>query len=403
MQKRVVVTGLGIISPGGIGKEAFFDGVANGRSAIKQISLFDTGTFRVKTAGEIQDFKPEDILGPKGLRILDRSTKLVNSAAKLAIDDAKIEINEENSRNIGIAIGSTLGSVHSISEFDKESIREGPHYVNPALFPNTVINSPASQISIRFNIKGFNATIATGSSASLDAINYAADFIRLGRVNMALAGGVEELCLQIFLSFYKTGLLAGLKEGSIELSCPFDGRRNGIIFGEGAGVFVLEDLESAVKRGAHIYAEISGFGTGLNDTEGIKKSIQTSLYKSGLSAKDIDCICAGANSTIDSDRMEASVIKDVFAKEQDKVYISAVKSMFGEGYSVSAAMQLASALCAIEKKLILPTINYEQMDTACNLKNIVAKPVSATIDKILVNAFGFGGTASSLVVSEFRG
>ncbi len=403
MPKRVVITGLGIISPNGIGKEAFFDAVAKGVSGIKPISLFDTTPFKVKTAGEVKDFKPEEILGPKGLRILDRSTKLVNSAAKLAIDDAKLEISEENNRDIGVAIGSTLGSVSSISEFDKDSIKEGPHYVNPALFPNTVINSPASQISIRFNIKGFNATIATGSSAALDAINYAASFIRLGRVKVALAGGVEELCLQIFLSFYKTNNLAGLKNGAVELSCPFDKRRNGIIFGEGAGVFILEDLESALKRGAKIYAEIVGYGTGMRGIEGLKKSMRTAVNKSGIASENIDCICVAANSTLDSDAMEVTAIKDVFAKAEDRVYISAVKSILGEGYSAAAAMQTAAALCAIEKQLIPPTLNYEQADPACKLGNIVNKAVSSDVKKVLINAFGFGGINSSLIISKFAG
>lgn len=403
MQRRVVVTGLGIISPLGIGKEIVFDAIARGVYGAKPISLFDTAFFKIKTAGEVGDFKPEEILGPKGLRILDRSIKLVNSAAKLAIDDANLEISEENSRNIGVAIASTLGSVYSISEFDKESIKEGPHYVNPALFPNTVINSPASQISIRFNIKGFNATLATGSPASLDAINYAASFIRLGRAKIVLAGGVEELCLQTFLSFYKTNFLAGLKEGSVELSCPFDKRRNGILLSEGSAVFILEDLESALKRKAKIYAEILGFGNGIKDLNGVKKSINTAIQNSGIVPELIDCIFPGANSTIDLDKMESVAIKDIFAKIQNKVYISAVKSMFGEGYSVSAAMQMACALCAIEKKLVPPTINYEYLDADCQLNNISNKAISADIKRVLINALGFGGTNSSLAVSEFIG
>ncbi|MDI6606045.1 MAG: beta-ketoacyl synthase N-terminal-like domain-containing protein, partial [Candidatus Omnitrophota bacterium] len=220
-EEKIVITGLGVISSNGVGKDAFFEGIFSGASGIGPISLFDTSSLKVKTAAEIKDFSPQEFLGAKGLRTLDRSTKLAASAARMALDDAGLEVKEENSRQIGIVIGSTLGSISSISDFDREALTEGPRYVNPALFPNTVINSPASQVAIKFNIKGFNATLSTGFSAGLDAINYAVDMLRFAKAKIVLAGGVEELCIQVFLGFYKCGMLAGSGGASGEICCPF--------------------------------------------------------------------------------------------------------------------------------------------------------------------------------------
>src|SRR3989338_726139 len=202
---RIVITGLGVVAPNGIGKDEFWANCAAGVSGIKPITLFDTFKYRCHYAGEISNFQPERYLGPKGLRNLDRTTLLSLVAAKLAIEDAHLEITDENRNNIGVVLGSTMGSVHSISEFDMEGLREGPRYVNPAQFPNTVINSPASQVAIRFGLRGMNSTISTGFSASLDAIGYARDMLTLDRADLLLVGGVEELCIQTFLGFYKLG------------------------------------------------------------------------------------------------------------------------------------------------------------------------------------------------------
>ena len=399
--KRVVITGLGIVSPIGIGKDAFCDGLFKGISGIRPVTLFDTALYKVKTAGEITDFTPEAFLGAKGLRTLDRSTKLVSSATKLVLDDAKLAISEKNSGQVAMAVGSTLGSIKSISDFDREALVEGPRYVNPALFPNTVINSAASQVSIRFNIKGFNATLSTGYSASLDAINYAADFLRLGRIKAVLAGGVEELCEQLFIAFYKTGCMAGLSEGGAELSCPYDLRRNGVLLGEGSAILALEDLDSALERKARILAEIKGFSSCLDKDSGIERAMRGALKQAGLNPGDVDCILAGANSSTEGDRQEAKAIKDVFAKEAKSLYISAVKSMVGEQYSNSGALQAAAAVSAIEKQMLPPTINYQDKDPLCDL-NIVTKAQGAKVKNILINSFGKGGISSSLLISKFE-
>ncbi|MFZ2602940.1 MAG: beta-ketoacyl-[acyl-carrier-protein] synthase family protein [Candidatus Omnitrophota bacterium] len=407
-KERIVITGIGAIGSNGIGKDAFIEAIFKGVSGIKPITLFDTSSFKVKTAGEIKDFTPQDFLGNKGLRTLDRSTKLIASATKLALDDTALAITEENTQDIGFVAGNTLGSVNSICEFDKDTLIEGPQYVNPALFPNTVINSPASQAAIRFNIKGFNTTISTGFSASLDAVKYAVDFLRLGRAKVVLAAGVEELCVQVFLGFLKTGFLAGLSEGKPEISCPFDKRRNGIILGEGSGVLVLEGLEHALARKAKIYAEITGFGQGFDSYRinkynpsgyGIKKAIGAALEDANLGENDIDYISSAANSTQAADRIESSAIKDIFGHQ---VAVSSIKSMIGECFSATGILQLISAIGAIDKQMIHPTINYQEKDFDCDLNYVINKAIKQKIDNVLINAFGPSGCNASLIISRIK-
>lgn len=407
-KERIVITGIGAIGPNGIGKDAFIEAIFKGASGIKPITLFDTSSFKVKTAGEIKDFTPQDFLGTKGLRSLDRSTKLIASATSLALDDAALVVSEENTQDIGFVAANTLGSVNSICEFDKDTLVDGPQYVNPALFPNTVINSPASQVSIRFNIKGFNTTISTGFSASLDAVKYAVDFLRLGRAKVVLAAGVEELCIQVFLGFLKTSFLAGLSDGKPEISCPFDKRRNGIVLGEGSGALVLESLGHALSRKAKIYAEITGFGQGFDSYRinkynpsgyGIKKAMGAALEDASLKKDAIDYISSAANSTKEADKIESSAIKSIFGNQ---VAVSSIKSMIGECFSATGVLQLISAIGAIDKQMIHPTINYEVKDSNCDLNYVTNEARKQKIDNVLINAFGPSGCNASLIISRIK-
>lgn len=370
-KKRIVITGLGVISSVGIGKDAFTGNIFKGVSGIKPISTFDTSHFKAKLAGQVNDFVPEAILGPKGLRTFDRSIKLIASAAKLALDDSLLEITESNCRDVGIAVGATFGSLSSICDFDKEALTEGVRFVNPALFPNTVMNSPASQVSIKFNIKGFNITVSTGFSASLDAINYALAALRNGRARIALAGGVEEFCIQIFLGFYKAG-------------CLTDSRR--VILGEGAGIIVLEELDSALKRKAKIYAEVLGFGCALQD---LRKSMQLSLEEAGLAPEKIDYISSAANSIEEFGISEEKAIGGLFGKSSGGIPVSSIKPIAGESFSASGSLQVASAISAIEKQMVPP--------------QMMNKAQASKIENVLINAAGKAGSNSSLIISKFKG
>lgn len=408
--RRVVITGIGVISPVGIGRDAYWEGLIQGKTGFHTISLFDTSNLKVHIAGEINNFDPIEFLGKKGLRELDRSTRLICSAAQLAIDDAKIQITDENTNSIGVSIGTTFGSLHSISQFDREGLIEGPRYVNPSHFPNTVINSPASRISIRFKIKGFNTTISTGFCAGLDAISYATDFIRLSRADVVLAGGVEELCEETFLGFYKLGCLSGI-DGIKPICCPFDVRRNGVILSEGASILVLEDLEHALNREATIFARIMGYGNSFDPLadrnfnhagKGLKTAIILALKEASLNPEDIDYISASANSTKGLDRMETEVIKEVFGEHAFKIPVSSIKSMVGETFSASGALSLAAAVGAINKGIIVPTMNYKEKDPECDLDYVPNEARQGQINNALVISSDPYGQNTAVVIGRYE-
>lgn len=408
-KKRVVITGLGVIAPNGIGKEQFWTALKEGRSGIKPIKRFDTSGFKCKLAGEINNFRPTDFLGFKGLKNLDRTTRLLCSAAKLAIEDARLNINYKNTDDFGVCTGTTLSSLWSIAEFDKEAIKDGPLFTDVALFPGTVVNAASSQVSIRFNIQGFNTTVSTGYSSSIDALKYAVDFIRLGRVKAVLVGAVESFALVNFIGFYRLGFFAGIK--GEELSCPFDRRRNGIILSEGAAVIAIEDEEYAKNRKANIYAEVKGIGNCFDayktgkynpDALGLKESIKKAITNSGLGITDVDYVSASANSVPEQDRLETKAIKDVFGRSAYNIPVSSIKSMIGEPFSAGGLLQIAASIGSIINGFIPPTINYKVKDKDCDLDYVVNKSRVARINNVLINNFGPGGNNASVVVSKYQ-
>ncbi len=408
---RVVITGIGVLSPIAIGRDSFWNAMIEGRTGFSPITVFDTGSFNVRSAGEIRDFDPEVFIGKKGLRDLDRSTRLVCSAAHLALDDAGFEVSAESTHLIGVAVGTTFGSLHSISQFDLQGLREGPRYVNPSHFPNTVINSPASRVSIRFQIKGFNTTISTGFCASLDACCYASDFIRMGRSAAVLAGGVEELCEETFLGFNRLGWLSG-SDGSAPICCPFDSRRNGIIFSEAAGILVLEDSLHAEGRGAEILAVVRGYGNSFEVSskkephrgrEGLKKAIRIALNDASLSPEDIHYVSSCANSTRELDRIETAVIREVFGKHASRLAVSSIKSMVGESFSASGSVSVIAAVGAIRKGFIPPTVNYRDNDPECDLDYVPNYARQGNLENVLVLASDPYGNNTALILGKNEG
>lgn len=410
MNKKVVVTGIGILSPIGIGRNSYWEALFQGKTGFRTISLFDTAPFKVTIAGEICDFDPVHFLGKKGLRDLDRSTQLINAAAKLALEDSGLEITENNTCSIGVSVGATFGSLHSIAQFDREGLIEGPRYVNPSHFPNTVINSPASRISIRFKIKGFNTTTSTGFCAGLDSIAYACDFIRLKRADIVLAGGVEELCEETFLGFHALGCLSGL-DGIDPLCCPFDNRRNGTLLSEGAAILVLEDEEHALKRGADVIARIAGYGNSFDpqanrtfdhEGDGLRKAISLALKDANLDPGDVDHIYAGANSTRGLDRMETKVIKNIFGSRAYEIPVNAIKSMIGEAYSASGSMAVAAAAGTLKHGIIPPTVNYQESDPECDLDYVPNKSRQLNVNTALIIAADPYGNNSAVILGKYH-
>jgi 3-oxoacyl-[acyl-carrier-protein] synthase II len=406
MTGRAVITGIGVLSSIGQGKDAYWEELHRGATGVRPITLFDTAPFRVRSAGEIIDFDAAAYLGKKGLRDLDRSTRLVCSAARLALDDSGLIVSEDSSRAVGVAIGTTFGSLHSIAQFDRSGLLEGPRFVNPSHFPNTVINSPASQVSIRFTIKGFNTTLSTGFCAGLDALSYAADFIGLGRADAVLAGGVEELCEETFRLFHDLGHLSGMS-GAEPVSRPFDAGRDGFVLSEGASVLVVEGEEHAHSRGADILAVILGRGNAFDPEadstferagRGLKMAITQALEEARVLPKDVGYVCSCANGTPGLDRMEARVLKEVFGEETRRIPVSSVKSMIGETFSASGALAVSAAVGAIRRGFIPPTVNHRQTDPLCALDVVSNEARSQAVKTVLVTAADPYGQNSALVV-----
>jgi len=410
MRVRAVITGLGVLSPIGLGKNAYWEALRRGTIGDRPITLFDTATFRVKTGGEITDFDAVAYLGKKGLRELDRSTRLVCSAARIALDDSGLIVSEDSSRAVGVAIGTTFGSLHSIAQFDRAGLTEGPRFVNPSHFPNTVINSPASQVSIRFTIKGFNTTLSTGFCSGLDALSYAADFIGLGRADAVLAGGVEELCEETFRLFHDLGYLSGMS-GAGPVSRPFDAGRDGFVLSEGSAVLVVENEEHARSRGAEILAVILGCGNAFDPEadstferagRGLKTAIAQALEEAHVRPEDVGYVCSCANGTPGLDRMEARVLKEVFGEEIMRVPVSSIKSMIGETFSASGALAAAAAVGAIRQGFIPPTVSHLLADPLCALDVVPNTARSQTVKTVLVTAADPYGQNSALVVGGYN-
>ena len=408
-EKRVVITGAGVISPNGIGKAAYWQALKDGKSGVKVISRFDTNQFKTKLAGEVDNFKPEEFLGEKGLRNLDRSSRFICSTAKMALDDAQLKITEENTDEIGVCTGTTLSSLWNIAEFNRQVIQDGPLFTDVALFPGTVANAASSQISIKYNIQGFNTTISNGYTSSLDALKYAVDFIKFGRAKAVLVNAVESLSLANYLGFNLLGFLAGLN--GEEVSCPFDKRRNGIVLSESAGTIIIEDEEYARKRDAQIYAEIKGMGNYFEaykigkyrpDALGLRKSMQKALENSGMQPKDIDYLSASANSVLKQDVLETKAIKEVFAKAAEKLPVSSIKSMIGEPFSAAGLMQIVAGIGNLRYNFLAPTINYYVKDGECDLDYIPNEARPAKINNILINNSGPGGNSASMVLSRYN-
>lgn len=405
---EIVITGVGVVSPIGIGKEAFWKGLDEGRSGIKPIAQFDTSKLNSKLGGEVTNFKPEDILGPQGLRNYDRCISLALSASKLALQDASLTVNAANSSNFGVVLGTSLGGIKTISEIDKQSMREGPRSLDPGLCPNVVLCSPASQISIRFGIKGFTTTVSAGFNSSYYALRYGLDLLRSNRgIKYLLVGAVEEFCEQVFKGFYYLGYLSGSRNGHAEINAPYDRRRNGFILGEGAVMFILESKDDALRRGAKVYAKVSEYGE-----QFVHCSSQYSLQHSLRHADEIvnrlppklrnrlyeiDFVSLGANSSVLGDALESHLMNSLFTEHEYYPEAGAIKSLVGESYSAGGCFQLLGALYALDQGRGFPAAGFHLEDDRCPAPFLAKQHVKRNIRKALIWGVGYGRSNHYLI------
>ena len=403
MKKKAVITGIGVVSPLGIGHQDFWNNLVSGNSAIAPMECLDLSKYECKNGAEVNGLNPEEFLGRKGLRYLNNGTKFLGSSAKMAVDDANLEIDEELSNHTGILIGSSLGNFSQTTDYFHDIIREGPSEVSPMKSYDVALNSSVNYVSVFFNMKSFARTISSGFTSGTDAIGNAVKLIQNGKAKVIIAGGVEQISLDLYMIFYMQKMLAGN-----EISMPFDKSRDGFIMSEGSYVFVIEDAEHALSRGARIYGEISGYGSLFsgnrnsdieNRIEKAGNTMKSCIEDAGITTDDIDLINANGNSGKLPDLIEARAINELFGEKGEEIPVHTIKSTLGESYGASGAAQTASALLSISNDLVPPTINCDKKDPECNL-NIVNEKLEKEVNTVLINSFDLSGNNSCLVVKK---
>jgi 3-oxoacyl-[acyl-carrier-protein] synthase II len=411
-RRRVVITGLGAVTPIGIGIEAFWHSLKEGKSGIGPITSFDASTFNSQVAGEVKDFDATDYMDPLSAKKMDRFAHFAVVSAQMAIKDAELEINEHNAYEIGIIVGSAMGGIplaetqHTI--FLEKGIKRVSPYLNSSLFPGAA----ASQVSIVLGIKGFSNTIAGACSTGNDAIGYAYQCIQNGLLDICLVGGAEAPLAPLTLgSFDLIHALSTLNNPPGKASRPFDASRNGFVLSEGAGIMVMEELGHALRRDAKIYGEVLGYYSTLDafhmvqpapDAEAGTVCVKRALEDAGIYPEEIDYINAHGTSTPLNDKNETKVVKNVFGKKAYKIGISANKSMTGHLLGAAGAIEAIASLLTIKHQYLPPTINYEKPDPECDLDYVPNHGREAEVHTILSNSYGFGGKNSAIIFKEFN-
>jgi 3-oxoacyl-[acyl-carrier-protein] synthase II len=384
MSNRICITGVGVISSIGIGKEEFLSSLKKGKSGLQEIVTFETGFSRSKKAGIVSSFNPKDFIAPGKIRRLDRASQFAIAASKLALADAGFSVTQENASRVGIVLGSGFCGLSSSEEFHRGQVLKGFLDLNPMLFPNTVPNAAASNASIELGIQGVNCTLVQSFCTAEAAMIFACDQLRRGRADFILTGGVDELSEYLFRGFSELRLLA-TDQGHGEMSRPYDQRRNGLVLGEGAGILTFETEEHAHSRGKTGYGYIRGDslvgrspqGDG---TEDLKRSIQKAIEsKAPLT---IDCISGAGNSSGLLDSLEAKGVKGALPDQYASVSISSIKSMTGEAIA-SGGIRMVANVLSIENQFIPPTLNYLIPDPNCDLSYVVNQPVEREIKTLL--------------------
>ena len=409
--RRVVITGVGIVAPNGIGIQNFWDSLVHGRSGIGKITHFDASSYSSQVAGEVNDFDPTNYMSPKNARRMDRFAQFSVAATRMALDDARIEISEKNSERIGISLGSALGGIPCAEEQHSIFIEKGLKRVDPLIAIKIFSGAATSQVSIEFGLTGHSNTIGGACAAGTDSIGYAFYAIKNNLADMMIAGGSEAPIVPLtFGAFCLIKALSTRNGDPSRASRPFDKERDGFVMGEGAGVLILEDLGCALKRGAPVYAEMLGYGT-TNDAyhmvqplptgEQAKKAIQLALCSANVSPSEIDYINAHGTSTPLNDKVETEVIKEVLGEYAYRVPISATKSMIGHALGAAGSIELIASVLTIKNQFIHPTINYEFPDPECDLDYVPNKGREAVVKTVLSNSYGFGGKNSVIIVGKF--
>jgi 3-oxoacyl-[acyl-carrier-protein] synthase II len=412
LKKRVVVTGLGVISPVGIGKDAFWQSLIAGKSGITRITRFDPTDFATQIAGEVKDFDATHYIEKKEAKRMDRCTQFAIAATKMALEDSKLDLDKEDRERIGTIIGTGIGGIETLHDQYKTLFDRGPNRISPFFVPMMIANMPSGQTSITFGLQGPCECVVTACATGTNSIGDAYRIIERGDADVMVAGGSEAAVSPAAVAgFCSMKALSTRNDEPETASRPFTLGRDGFVMGEGSGVVILESLEHAQARNAHIYAEIAGYGSNADAfhitspaPEGAqaKKCMELAIRDAGLDVTAVDYINAHGTSTSLNDKNETIAIKALFGDHAKKLAVSSTKSMTGHLLGAAGGIEFIASVLAIQEGILPPTINYDEPDPELDLDYVPNKARKQEVNVAISNSFGFGGHNATVLAKKFK-
>ena len=411
-KRRIVITGLGVISPVENDVESFWQALLAGKSGIGPITTFDSRAFDSQIAGEVKDFDPLKYMDSKEAKRMEKFAQFAVAASRQAVSDAKLDLSRENTERIGVLIGCGIGSLRIVEQEYKTYLEKGPSRITPFMVPLMIVNEAAGQVSILLGLKGPNSCVTTACASGSNAIGDAFRMIQYGDADIMLAGGTESSITHLGVGgFCSLKALSRKNDTPEKASRPFDKLRDGFVIGEGAGVVILEELEHALKRNAKIYAEMAGYGMSADayhmtapdpSGSGAQRAMQSALSDAGLKPEEIHYINAHGTSTALNDKIESLAIKNTFGAYAHKVAISSTKSMTGHLLGAAGGVEFVVCCLSIRDSVAHPTINQEVPDPECDLDYVPNISRKMKINTALSNSLGFGGHNATLIAKKFN-
>jgi 3-oxoacyl-[acyl-carrier-protein] synthase II len=412
IKRRVVVTGIGLITPLGCGLQKTWEGICKGASGIDRITSFQADDYPVQIAGEVKDFNPEDFIERKDIKKMDIFIQYALGAGAMAVEDAGLKIDEDNADRVGVIVGAGIGGLNTIERYHSVLMESGHRRISPFFIPMLIANLAAGHISMRFGARGPNSCVTTACAAGTHSIGEAFRLIQRSDADVMIAGGSESAITPLTIAgFANMKALSSRNDAPQKASRPFDRERDGFVIAEGAGVLVLEELQLAQRRGARIYAEIVGYGMSADayhmtapdpEGRGVINCMRMALRDAGITPQEVDYINAHGTSTPFNDKHETMAIKQVFGEHAYRLAVSSTKSMTGHLLGAAGGIEAAFCALALSQGIIPPTINYEYPDPECDLDYVPNHARHVDVQTVLSNSFGFGGTNASLVLKRYR-
>ena len=413
MSRRVVITGIGLVSPLGVGTEATWEGLCAGRSGVGTITRFDASPFAARIAAEVKGFDPLQYVDKKDVKKMDPFIHYAIAASQFAVADASLSVTPDNATRVGVYIASGIGGFSTIEREHSALLEGGPRRISPFFIPGSIVNLAAGQVSIRLGAKGPNLATSTACAASAHAVGEACEIIRRGAADVMIVGGSEAAITPMAVGgFAAMRALSTRNDEPERASRPFDKDRDGFVMGEGAGILVLEELESARRRGARVYAEVAGYGATADafhitapseDGEGAVRAMAMALESAGVSPDSVQYINAHGTSTPYNDKLESLAIRTLFGEHAAAIGVSSTKSMTGHMLGAAGGIETGITALAVYHQVMPPTINLDTPDPECTLDYVPWTARKAPITCALSNSFGFGGTNASLLLRRFEG